>query len=140
MPDRKNKINNGIQILRSIACLLVFLSHYNVFHHMTGFFEAGAFGVSIFIVLSGFLKTAYNSDIQSTPLIKRFNLKQTANVFSLKIGKIYPLHIITMIMALPYEFFMLMNGSSTVFHLIVALALNVLMMQSLILNPLNLSP
>ena len=128
----KKQKNFGLQILRSIACIFIFLSHYNAFHHLTGYFDAGGFGVSIFIVLSGFLKIVYvknnNSNEQfETSLIYNF-LRKTVTRFK----KIYPLHIFTMLLAIPFEFTMIIAGEVSVFHLIFSLFLNLFMIQSFI--------
>jgi peptidoglycan/LPS O-acetylase OafA/YrhL len=81
--DHKSK---SVQVLRAVAFLFVFLSHA-----FTKLGWWGAFGVSLFIVLSGYLETKKHlyDDISALP----FAIK--------KIKKVYPLHIIMMLFAIP---------------------------------------
>lgn len=120
--------NNGLQILRSIACFLIFLSHYNAFHHFTTKFDAGAFGVEIFIILSGFLKVLYNS----AENLEKKSIRKIFHTLIRKFRKFYPLHLFTLFAAIPFELEMLKNGESSIKHLICALFLNILCLQSFI--------
>lgn len=83
------------QGLRGIAFLLIFISHcaFSVNEHglnSTSYF--GAFGVSLFIILSGFL-TAHNhydsKELSSTEQITK------------TIKKCYPLHFLTFLLSIP---------------------------------------
>lgn len=76
----------SVQVLRAIAFMLIFLSHS---FSRLGWW--GAFGVSLFIVLSGYLETRKHLDdeISAIPFVKK------------KIKKVYPLHIITLLFSIP---------------------------------------
>ena len=93
----------GIQVLRAFAILIIFISHCsfinnNVGRNATDFL--GAFGVTIFIMLSGYL--AISGDFSKITSFKSY----VKYVFR-KILKFYPLHIITLLVALPlcYEMY-----------------------------------
>lgn len=80
----------SIQALRGIAFLLVFTSHCAIG-------EGGAIGVSLFLVMSGFLlvqKHCY--DEYRITFITCYRSSYN------RIKKLYPLHIVTMLMALPF--------------------------------------
>ncbi len=83
---------NQLQALRALAFLGIFISHSGLSSQL------GAWGVSIFFVLSGFL-TAYNSNNKKLPSGIKESLKYSIN----KILKLYPLHIVMMLSAIPYE-------------------------------------
>lgn len=80
----------SIQALKGLAFLLIFVSHCSFFSSRFGFF--GGVGVSIFVILSGFLISinlnAYESQINYAKRIYK------------RIKKIYPLHIVTTIVML----------------------------------------
>lgn len=94
----KNRINiTGIQVLRAFAILIIFLSHCSLLTNAIGnnaFNYLGAFGVTIFIMISGYL--AINSDFSKINSFKSY-LKYVVK----KIMKFYPLHIITLLIVLP---------------------------------------
>lgn len=81
----ENKRLEGIQILRAIAFLEIFLGHCGVK------WCAASFGVSIFVILSGFCMA-----INYLPKVKTLSLSPVQCVkFSVsKIKKLYPLHLI----------------------------------------------
>lgn len=84
----------AIQALRGIACIAIMLSHTK-FKYLVG---TGAWGVSIFFVLSGFMMiySYYGKNrIKNTSIIENF-------IFAWKkIKKLYPLHIVaTLILAI----------------------------------------
>ena len=90
----KSRINS-LQAVRAFAFLGVFACHSGI----TVFSSGGAWGVSVFLILSGFLMlySYFDTDrIHSSGFIYsvRFGIS--------KIKKIYPLHIATMLLALPY--------------------------------------
>ena len=85
----------NLQGLRGYAICLIFISHCNLMlngdgRNVTDYL--GALGVSVFIMLSGYFSVFHcrvnkNSDIKS--------------YFKRKFLKFYPLHIITLLVALP---------------------------------------
>lgn len=80
--------NNSLQGLRAIAFLAIFLSHAGL-GNLT---VLGAWGVSIFFVLSGFLMM-YN-------YLPREDVRESGISFAWKkTKKLYPLHIVTMLFA-----------------------------------------
>lgn len=95
-----------IQGLRGFSALLILLSHYSFFKRVTTIFPdngvakgqnvlmwTGAMGVSIFIILSGFLTyIKFNDDYEI------YNIKK--RVLS-QYKRFLPLHIITMILSVP---------------------------------------
>ena len=116
IPDRRRKENfmtNGkktmiktIQGLRGVAALLILLSHYTFVKRMGTIFPdggveegqnvlmwIGAMGVSIFIILSGFL-TYLNYGDRTSPYDVKEKLVSQYKRF-------WPLHIITMVLAIP---------------------------------------
>lgn len=92
----KMKIAN-YQGLRGIAFIFIFISHctFSIIgqgKNSTAYF--GAFGVSLFIVLAGFL-TVYNH-CDSNDLSVKEQITKT-------VKKCYPLHIITFLLAIPFS-------------------------------------
>ena len=97
--DRNNRIKS-LQGLRTLAFLGVFVSH-------TGLFELGAWGVSVFFVLSGFLMAYVYSEREPVTGIK------ASLMFSIrKLKKLYPLHILMLLAALPFELISVIRGFS----------------------------
>lgn len=84
MVDKKNRIES-IQSLRAIAFLEIFLGHCGIE------FFAGSFGVSIFVILSGFCMA-----INYLPKAESFSLSPVKNVkYGIsKVKKLYGLHLI----------------------------------------------
>lgn len=83
-----------LQGLRGIAFLLIFISHCNYRLNSYGrniFTWLGGLGVSIFIMLSGYLlmENHHSDSLNAIEYLKK------------KLKKVYPLHILTLIMALP---------------------------------------
>lgn len=114
----KNRIYS-IQSLRAIAFLGVCLSH-------CGIGEAGTWGVSVFIILSGFLMT-YNYYEKN---IEKMNLKESI-IFSIhKIRKLYLLHIITMVFAVLIEVVKIKNFLVDIKNLIFKIIVNILLIQA----------
>ena len=97
MPDNsvnKNRIDS-LQAVRALAFLGIFLSHSDI----TAFSSGGAWGVSVFLILSGFLMYySYYGDNR----VQNLGLKYSIRFGISKIKKLYPLHIVTMISALPF--------------------------------------
>lgn len=119
----KNKIIS-LQSLRAIAFICIFLHH-------CGMFSFGAEGVSIFIILSGFLMIYqyYNKDIKC-------GIKNNFFYSISKIKKIYPLHIICIFLVLPFTILDMMNEFSlcSIIENLINLILNVLLLQSWVPN------
>lgn len=92
MDVKKNKNNktkiSSLQGLRLYAFLGIFLSHI-------GIIEWGPWGVSIFLVLSGFLMT-YNYIAMDLPA----GIVNCVHFAVNKLAKLYPLHIIMMVSAI----------------------------------------
>lgn len=86
----------GYQGLRGIAFVLIFISHctFSVIEGKNSTTYFGAFGVSLFIVLSGFL-TVYNH-YDGDELSTKEQISKT-------IKKIYPLHFLTFLLAIPFS-------------------------------------
>lgn len=82
-----------LQWLRALAFIGIFISHSNI-----GDFSCfGAFGVSVFLVLSGFLLSYKYISVGSEP--------ERAVVFAWrKIKKLYPLHLLMLFMCILLEF------------------------------------
>lgn len=87
----------SVQALRGLAFLGIFFEH-------TYLLKTGAWGVSVFFLLSGFLMTYTYYDRPLETNIK-FSLQFTYK----KIVKLYPLHILTMIAAIPFSFGIITN-------------------------------
>lgn len=109
--DHKSR---SVQGLRAIAFLLIFLSH--TFGRLGWW---GAFGVSIFIVLSGYLETKHhlNDNIEIMSFVKK------------KIRKIYPLHIRMLIFAVPLSLGILSRRYGVI-KLLAQVFFNITIMQS----------
>lgn len=154
----------SLQTLRFIAISLVFLSHCTFIAHPQGgalFNMAGAFGVSLFICLSGFL-TYYAASARKQPTIAeqraprhataeqrasrgataeqarpacpaRMPLKAHAGTFFRKVGKFYPLHVITFVAAIPLVV-AAVAGSANALDQVWIGALNLALLQSWVPN------
>lgn len=109
---------NGLQFLRLIAFLCIFLSHA-----MRELSILGAAGVSVFIILSGFLMT-YNY----------YDREITVNPFKFAVRKIkllYPLHIVFMLIALIVPVLAVISKQNTAYLwvLIPTVLCNILLLQ-----------
>lgn len=116
----KKKLNQ-IQALRGIAFLGVFLSHTG----LKWFGASGHWGVSVFLVLSGFLMfVSYSGNNRIEHISLRDNI-----AFSFgKIKKLYPLHICTMVAMMLFAF--VGGGGQTPWRLLVLkVGINVVMLQ-----------
>lgn len=124
----------SLQALRWFAIFAIFLSHLNFFEkseyallYQYLFFSGGPVGVSIFIILSGFVITInyYNktSDLSFTNA-KRFTLK--------RIQKFYKLHILTLLLALPFAIAAIVKNYDLIFNNLIKLLLNLLLLQSFV--------
>ena len=81
-----NKIES-LQVLRAIAFIYIFLSHCDVL-------PTGPMGVSIFLILSGFL-LVHSAEKRKGSLLTGF--VENIRFASSKIKKLYPLHILTLL-------------------------------------------
>lgn len=120
LTNNKQKKLSSLQAVRALAFLGIFTCH-------AGLNQLGAWGASVFLMLSGFLMiyTYYDKEPETTPgSVCRFARK--------RIGKIYPLHILMMLAALPFAVRVLMEDF-TVRNLIRSVGqvvLNVFLLQS----------
>ena len=113
----KNKIDS-LQIIRALAFLGIFASHSDI----TVFSSGGAWGVSVFIVLSGFLMVY---SYYGTARIKEHGFAYSIRFGVNKIRKLYPLHIVTLLLALLYQFIGF-SGMNTVINPVVIRATTVI--------------
>lgn len=96
----------SFQGLRGYAILLIFVSHCNFIQNRFGynyFAWLGAFGVSIFIMMSGYL------------LMKRYpntKLITKKDFLIKKLKKFYPLHLLTLFLSLPLCYKSLIGAGS----------------------------
>ncbi|WP_029321016.1 acyltransferase family protein [Butyrivibrio sp. AE3004] len=126
--NSRTKIES-LQGLRAIAFICIFLSHCNI----AVLERLGNFGVSLFFVLSGFLMvySYYKSDGKNdSSIIDRLMFSWN------KIRKLYPLHIVAMIIAVPIRYYESILYSETFFFpmTLVNLVLNSFLLQSWIPN------
>lgn len=101
--DRQTTILS-FQGVRGWAILLIILSHCNYILNDYGnnvFMYTGAFGVELFILLSGYLAYYnYSCNLDKSLLTLLIN----------KVKKFYPLHIITFIASLPLSMYIFQRG------------------------------
>jgi len=117
----KERWNRSFQGLRGYAIILIVTSHYGYFirdNNGNGVFGSlGALGVSIFLVISGYLSMLYSGRWESLSVVT-----YTAH----KIKKFYPLHIFTfMLYFIPIIKTVILNWKMIVVSLI-----NLLLLQS----------
>lgn len=115
----KNKIES-LQVLRAIAFVSIFLSHCEI--------GTGSIGVSIFFVLSGFLLVYKYYDHSPN-----CSIKSCLSFSYSHIKKIYPLHILMSLVALPFLIISaraVTMGSGTVVYIFKRLFVNILLIQS----------
>ncbi len=111
---------DSLQAVRTVAFMGVFTSH-------CGATEWGAWGVSVFIVLSGFLMTVSYYDKTLNP-----SLKNNINFAMRKISKLYVLHIVTMVVAALLAIVSLRRDYfiKSMLGIFVQIVLNIFMVQS----------
>lgn len=117
----KQKLN-GLQGLRAVAFLAIFISH------TLGYACLGAWGVSVFLVLSGFVMVySYLPRPEITESGVRFMVG--------KMKKLYPLHIATMLACALYSYFVILTGGdNTVGKLLLDILLHATLLQIWIPN------
>lgn len=80
---------------RFFAALLVFSWHTHIFANYLDKYEFGYVGVSFFFILSGFILTyVYFSRLASG------NLRKVKSFYAARIAKLYPVHLLTFLVAL----------------------------------------
>jgi peptidoglycan/LPS O-acetylase OafA/YrhL len=117
--------------LRFIAALLIFLVHIDFLKGdptlrtlYERYFAIGRFGVAFFFVLSGFILAHNYHKIFDT-----LNRKNLFQFYLNRFARIYPLHLITVILAIPFSLPLFFNNlSETTLKAIV----NVMLLQSFI--------
>ena len=114
-----NKKIESLQGLRAIAFLFVFCSHVGILNY-------GQLGVSIFFVLSGFL-TFYKYQSKELVCKIKSNVKSSFN----KILKLYPLHIVMMILDI---IILIPDVFDNLCDNIIKVLLNITLLQSLVPN------
>ncbi|MFD1359139.1 acyltransferase family protein [Fictibacillus halophilus] len=87
---------NSLTSFRFIAALLVYFYHVGIAKE----FQTGYLGVSFFFMLSGFI-LVYN---YKEKLIK-LDPYQLKRFYIARVAKIYPIHFLTFLLAIPYYFF-----------------------------------
>lgn len=111
----------SLQVIRAIAFIGIFTSH-------CGTSELGAWGVSVFLVLSGFLMvySYYNKTIVDV------NYKNCLKFGIKKLKKLYPLHIVTLIGALILIIIGLIRNFSVkrIAEIVIQTLLNISLLQS----------
>ncbi len=117
----------ALQALRALAFLMVFVSHCSFIKGVSGgalLDYAGAAGVSIFLVLTGFLWYVNGHD-RSLPIGGKGSFERVLS----KARRFYPLHLATLLAALPFLALFVIKGGS-VLTAFVELAFNVTLLQS----------
>lgn len=95
MENKKENIISNLQGIRGYAILLIFISHCDFGLNSKGINYTtwlGGFGVSLFIMLSGYLLMEHHNNHKIN--LKTYILK--------KVKKFYPLHIVTLFFAVPF--------------------------------------
>ena len=113
----------SLQAFRAIAFLFVFLSH-------TELCPTGSIGVSMFLVLSGFLM-AFST--YRKPMMGPVTFRSSVRFAVAKISRLYPLHMITLGMMLAYTVLLLWKDgfpAASVQKTILSLPLNALLLQT----------
>lgn len=121
---KKTKIES-LQALRALAFLGVFLTHCEVIPNL------GGWGVSVFIVLSGFLMVySYNDRLENLDISVVGNARFAAS----KMKRLYPLHLIMMFSALLITVAQMYMGISslTIVQLLIQIVLQSTLLQALI--------
>lgn len=116
----QNSKIEALQVVRCFSFLGVFLCH-------TGFDSMrslGGWGVSVFIILSGFLMSFNYCDKNR---FVDFSVKSNFLFGIKKIMKLYPLHLITMLTMVVFSF--LGNGKEAVTTIFTKLVLNIMLLQ-----------
>lgn len=87
---------NVLTSFRFIAALLVFIWHTHIFAGALDVYQLGYVGVGFFYLLSGYILTyVYFSKLQ------HFNIGAIKKFYFARIAKLFPVHILTFIIAVP---------------------------------------
>ena len=123
--DRNDKgIIQSIQGLRGYASLCIFISHCNYLINENGencFRWLGGLGVSVFIMISGFLLMYHYFDNHAP---------DSLSLFKNCLKKFYLLHIITLIAAIPFNLSILFGGGMESLKYGIAFVLNLMLLQA----------
>lgn len=87
---------NVLTSFRFIAALLVFVWHTHIFAGMFDVYQLGYVGVGFFYLLSGFILT-YVYFFK----LRHFNIGAIKKFYFARVAKLYPVHILTFIIAIP---------------------------------------
>lgn len=114
-----------VQGLRGLAILAIALSHCQLIRLADGTNAVGIWGglgVELFILMSGFLSCWWHFEQEQAP----FSWRGSWALVKRKIGKYYPLHLVTLLAAIPIGYRALAEGHVSAYAEIV---LNVLLLQ-----------
>lgn len=122
----ENKINS-LQALRGIGILLIIVSHCNKLLFNSNGSNAlnwfGAYGVSIFIMISGFLSSRkYLMGVSQN--------QSTLTRIKTKLKKLYPLHLMTLFFSLPLCLNYFVGNSENIISGTLKLVSNILLLQA----------
>lgn len=125
MNNNANGRIKTLEVLRALAFICVFLHHTGL-----KYFKFGAGGVSVFLILSGFVLVI---NYYSTDKIKKVSIKNNIKFSFAKIKKLYGLHVICTLLMTIFVFF----GSDKVdfYNICLKLLCNLLLIQEII--PMN---
>jgi peptidoglycan/LPS O-acetylase OafA/YrhL len=96
LSKNNGKMLNALTSFRFIAALMVFIYHAGIGNS----YQTGYIGVSFFFILSGFIMTYTYRDKLSKQ--DPYHVKK---YFIARLAKIYPVHVLTFFLAVPYYFF-----------------------------------
>ena len=116
----KNKRMESLQLLRAIAFLCIFTSHLGINYF-------GGIGVEVFLVLSGFLMF-YN--YAGKDVVQHYSIKDAVLFSKSKIEKLYGLHIVMLIVAIPFLVLYNIKKKYSIYKMITKLLLNIFLIQS----------
>jgi len=122
-----NKINT-FQSLRFFAFLMIFLSHIQVYR-FPWFYSNAAWGVSFFIILSGFLLGC-----RSNKYINQFNINSIISYSIRRVKSFYSLHVFMLLITIPASTIIFRrisaNDTQAIQVLVENLIKNILLIQS----------